>query len=52
MFRRLTWDDFMRDAHMLGLLLLGLAIVVLIARLRSMPREEIQRISELPLNDD
>lgn len=52
MFRRLHWDELMRDAQMLGLLLLGLATVLLIARLLATPKEEIRRISELPLNDD
>lgn len=52
MIRRIQWDQLMQNAQILGMVLLGLAMLMLIIRLFRMPAEEIKRISELPLNDD
>lgn len=52
MFRRIVWDEVMRDAQMVGLLLLGLCAVLLVARLLTTPREKIERDASLPLSDD
>jgi hypothetical protein len=52
MFRRIIWEDLLRDLQTAGLLLLGIAIVLLLARVLTTPKDEVRRLSELPLNDD
>jgi hypothetical protein len=52
MFRRIHWEDLLRDLQTAGLLLLGIAIVLLIARVFTTPKDEVRRLSELPLNDE
>ena len=52
MFRRIVWEDLLRDLQTAGLLLLGVAMVVLVARVLTTPKDEVKRLSELPLNDE
>jgi hypothetical protein len=52
MFRRIVWEELLRDLQAAGLLLLGIAMVVLVARVLTTPKDEVKRLSELPLNDE
>ncbi|MEI7651363.1 MAG: hypothetical protein WCJ96_05080 [Verrucomicrobiota bacterium] len=52
MFRRIIWEDVLRDLQTAGLFLLGVAIILLLARVLTTPKEEVRRLSELPLNDE
>ncbi len=52
MFRRIIWEDLLRDLQTAGLFLLGVAIVLLLARVLTTPKEETRRLAELPLNDE
>lgn len=52
MFRRIIWEDVMRDLQTGGLFLLGVAIVLLLARVLTAPKDEVRRLSEMPLNDE
>ena len=52
MFRRIVWEELLRDLQTAGLLLLGIAMEVLVARVLSSPKDEVKRLSELPLNDE
>ena len=52
MFRRIQWESVMQDAQVLGLLLLGLCLIYLAARLLTTPPEEVDRMANLPLSDD
>ena len=52
MFRRIIWEDVLRDLQTASLFLLGVAIVLLVARVMSTPKDEVRRLSELPLNDE
>lgn len=42
----------MQDAQVLGLFLLGLCLIYLAARLLTTPREEVDRMANLPLSDE
>jgi hypothetical protein len=52
MFRRIVWEELLRDLQTAGLLLLGIAMVILVARVLTTPKDEVKRLSELPLNDE
>lgn len=52
MFRRIIWEDVLRDLQTASLFLLGVAIVLLVARVMSTPKDEVRRLAELPLNDE
>ena len=52
MFRRIVWESVMQDAQVFGLFLLGLCLIYLAARLLTTPREEVDRLANLPLSDD
>ena len=52
MFRRIIWEDLLRDLQTAGLFLLGVAIVLLVARALTTPKDEVRRLSEHPLNDE
>lgn len=52
MFRRIVWEELLRDAQTAGLFLLGLAMVLLLARVLTTPKDEVKRLSEMPLNDE
>ncbi|MEO0040303.1 MAG: hypothetical protein RIS38_1251 [Verrucomicrobiota bacterium] len=52
MFRRIAWEELLRDAQTTGLFLLGLAMVLLLARVLTTPKDEVKRLSEMPLNDE
>jgi len=52
MFRRIIWEEFLRDLQAAGLFLLGVAVVLLVARVLTTPKDEVRRLSELPLNDE
>jgi len=52
MFRRIVWESLMQDAQVLGLFLLGLCLIYLAARLLTTPREQVDRLANLPLSDD
>lgn len=52
MFRRIHWDVLLRDLQTAGLFLLGVAIVLVVARVLTTPKDEVRRLAELPLNDE
>lgn len=52
MFRRIVWEDFMHDAQIVALYLLALGIVLLVGRMLTTPKEETERMANLPLNDE
>lgn len=52
MFRRIIWEEIMQDVQVFGLFLLGLCLIYLAARVFTTPREEIDRMANLPLSDD
>lgn len=52
MFRRIIWEDFMHDAQVVALYLLALGIVLLVGRMLTTPKDETDRMANLPLNDE
>ncbi len=52
MFRRIIWEDVLSDLQTASLFLLGVAILLLVARVMTTPKDEVRRLSELPLNDE
>ena len=52
MFRRIVWEELMADLQTAGLILLGVAIGILLARVLTAPEDEVKGLSELPLNDE
>jgi hypothetical protein len=52
MFCRIIWEDLLRDLQTAGLFLLGIALVLLLARVLTTPKDEVRRLAELPLNDE
>ena len=52
MFRRIIWEEFMKDAQIVALYLLALGLVLLVARLLTTPKAETERLANLPLNDE
>ena len=50
MFRRIHWEDLLRDLQTAGLFLLGVAIGLVVARVLTTPKDEVRRLPELPLN--
>ena len=52
MFRRIVWEELLRDLQTAGLLLLGIALVILVARVLTTPEDEVKRLAELPHHDE
>ncbi len=52
MFRRIIWDETLRDVQKAGVFLLGAALILLAWRVLRTPEEEHRRLAELPLEDE
>jgi hypothetical protein len=52
MFRRIVWEEFMHDAQIVALYLLALGMALLIGRILTTPKDETERLANLPLNDE
>ena len=52
MFRRIIWEEFMHDAQIVALYLLAVGLLILVGRLLTTPKDETDRLANLPLNDE
>lgn len=52
MFRRIIWDETLRDVQTAGVFLLGAALILLAWRVLRTSEEEHRRLAELPLEDE
>jgi hypothetical protein len=52
MFRRIVWEEFMHDAQVVALYLLAVGLLILVGRLLTTPKDETDRLANLPLNDE
>jgi hypothetical protein len=52
MFRRIIWEEFMHDAQVVALYLLAVGLLILVGRLLTTPKDETDRLANLPLNDE
>lgn len=52
MFRRIIWDETLRDVQTAGVFLLGAALILLAWRVLRTSEEEHRRLAELPLEDN
>lgn len=51
MFKLVNWDTVLSDLRIGGLLLLSIATVVLVARVATMRRDEVDKLGNMPLDD-
>lgn len=51
MFKLINWDTTLTDLRIGGLLLLSIATLILIARVATMRRDEVEKLGNMPLDD-
>ncbi len=52
MFRRIIWDETLRDVQTAGVFLLGTALILLAWRVLRTPEEQHRRLALLPLEEE